>query len=112
MGRPADKPDMSLTAKIFSALAAACLVGALALATLLPPDMSLHEAIHTIDALRADLFQQAMIGGLGKGFWESAAVPLLMRPVWLMPLSLGLICVGAALSSSFQATPRTKRKQS
>jgi hypothetical protein len=112
MGRPADKTDMSLTAKVFSVLAAAFLVGALALATLLPPDMSLHEAIHTIDALRADTFQQAMIGGLGKGFWDTAAVPLLMRPVWLAPLSLGVICVGAALSSSFQATPRTKRKQS
>jgi hypothetical protein len=112
MGRPADKTDMSLTAKIFSVLAAAFLVGALALATLLPPDMSLHEAIHAVDALRADNFQQAMIGSLGKGVWNGAAVPLLMRPVWLMPLCLGLICVGGALSSSFQATPRTKRRQS
>jgi hypothetical protein len=112
MGRPADKTDMSLTAKIFSVLAAMLLVGSLALATLLPPDMSLHEAIHAIDASRADHFQLAVVGGLGKGFWNIAAVPLLMRPVWLIPLCLGLICVGGALSSSFQATPRTKRRQS
>jgi len=112
MARPGDKTDMSLAAKIFSVLAAALLVGALALATLLPPEMSLHEAMHAIDALRADSFQQAVIGGLGKGFWTNAAVPLLMRPVWLLPLCLGLICVGGALSSSFQATPRTKRRQS
>jgi hypothetical protein len=112
MGRPADKTDMSLTAKIFTVLAAMMLVGSLALATLLPPDMSLHEALHTIDAMRADHVQLAVMTGLGKGVWDAAAVPLLLRPVWLMPLCLGLICAGAALSCSFQATPRTKRRQS
>jgi hypothetical protein len=112
MARPADKTDMSLSAKTFSVLAAAFLIGSLALATLLPPDMSLHEAVHVLDATRADTIQNAVIGGVGKGFWDTAVVPLLMRPVWLIPLFLGLICVGGALSSSFQATPRTKRRQS
>jgi hypothetical protein len=112
MGRPADKTDLSLPGRIFAVLAAACLVGALALATLLPPEMTLHEAMHAIDAARADDFQHALAGGLGKALWDAIAVPLLMRPVWLVPLCVGLICVGGALSSSFQATPRTKRRQS
>jgi len=112
MGRPAEKTDLTLPARIFSVLAAVLLVGALALATLLPPDMSVHEAMHAIDAAWADDVLHALIGGLGKGVWDAVAVPLLMRPVWLPPLCLGLICVGGALSSSFQATPRTKRRQS
>ncbi len=112
MSRPTDKTDLSLPARIFSILAAIFLVGALALGTLLPPDMSLHEAMHAIDAVRADTFQHTLIDGLGRPVWNVVAVPLLLRPVWLIPLCLGLICVGGALSSSFQATPRTKRRQS
>jgi len=113
MGRPAaDKTDIPLIARIFYVLAAVFLVGAVALASMLPPDMSLHEALHTIDAERADDLQHAMMNALGARFWEAVFVPLLMRPVWIGPLFLGLICVGGAVSASFHATPRANRRRS
>jgi hypothetical protein len=113
MGRQAaDKTDTPLTARIFYVLAAVFLVGAVALASMLPPDMSLHEALHTIDSERADSMQHAMVNALGGRFWDSVFVPLLMRPVWLGPLFLGLICVGGAVSAGFHATPRANRRRS
>ena len=55
MGRQAmDKTEFPLIARVFTVLAAIFLVGAIALATMLPPDMTLHEAMHAIDAMRAD----------------------------------------------------------
>jgi hypothetical protein len=113
MGRPAaEKSDIPLSVRIFSVCAAVLLVASLAMATLLPPDTSLHEAMHDIDATGADDVQHAMVGMLGKGVWEAVVVPFLLRPVWLVPLSLGLICVGGALTARFHARPHTKRKQS
>jgi len=113
MGRPpTDKPDIPLVTRIFTVLAAIFLVGAIALATMLPPDMSLNEALHAIDAASADSIQHGMVGTVGKSFWDWAFVPLLMRPVWLLPLCLGLICIGGALTAGFHATPRTKHRSS
>lgn len=113
MGRPAaDKPDIPLVTRVFTVLAAVCLVGAIALGSMLPPDMSLNEALHAMDAAAADGLQHGMVNTLGKGLWDAIFVPLLMRPVWLLPLSLGLICVGGALTARFHATPRTKHRNS
>jgi hypothetical protein len=113
MGRQAiGKTDIPLIARVFTVLAAVFLVGAVALATMLPPDMTLHEAIHTIDATRADSFQHALASTFGKTIWAWVIAPLLLRPVWMMPLSLGLICVGGALTASFHAPPRTKHRRS
>jgi hypothetical protein len=113
MGRQAmNKTDVPLIARVFTVLAAVFLVGAVALATMLPPDMTLHEAMHAIDAIRADDFQHTLAATLGKTMWDWVIAPLLLRPVWMMPLSLGLICVGGALTASFHAPPRTKHRQS
>ena len=113
MGRQAmQKTDIPLTARIFTVLAAIFLVGAVALATMLPPDMTLHEAMHAIDAMKADDLQHTLASTLGKTIWEWVIAPLLLRPVWMVPLSLGVICVGGALTASFHAPPRTKRRQS
>jgi len=113
MGRPAtETPDIPLATRIFAVLAAVFLVASVALGTILPPDMSLHEALHAIDAARADDMQRAIVNTLGKGIWQAVLVPLLMRPVWLGPLALGLISIGGAVSTRTQATPRTKHRRS
>ena len=113
MGRQAmHKTDIPLIARIFTVLAAVFLVGAVALATMLPPEMSLHEAMHALDAIKADDLQHTLANTLGKTIWDWVIAPLLLRPVWMVPLSLGLICVGGALTASFHAPPRTKHRQS
>ncbi len=113
MGRQAvDKTDIPMIARVFTVLAAIFLVGAVALATMLPPDMTLHEAMHAIDAARADDWQHTLAHALGKTIWDWVIAPLLLRPVWMVPLSLGLICVGGALTASFHAPPKTKHRRS
>jgi hypothetical protein len=113
MGRPAAERQLTLLiARACSVAAAACLVGTVALATLLPIGMTLHEGLHAIDAAGADEAQRSLIGTVGKGVWNAIFVPVLMRPVWMGPLFLGLLSLGGALSASFQAPPHTKRRQS
>jgi hypothetical protein len=112
MRRPVrDTGDWKLPARIFAVLAAVNLVGFVALATMVP-DMSLFEAVHVVDAARADAAQTALVGLLGRDVWGAVLVPLLLRPVWFVPLSLGLLCVGGGFSFSFQASPRPTRRQS
>jgi hypothetical protein len=113
MGRQAvDKTDIPLIARIFTVLAAVFLVGAVALATMLSADMTLHEAIHAIDAAGADDLQHTLARIFGKTLWDWVIAPVLLRPVWMVPLSMGLICVGGALTASFHAPPKTRHKRS
>jgi hypothetical protein len=37
-------------------------------------------------------------------------VPVLVRPVWLLPVALGLICVGGAVTTHSPAAPHTKQR--
>ena len=98
--------------RIFAVLAAVLLVGSVALASLLPADISLRQAVHAIDAAWASHAQQAVIGSLGRGFWAAVVLPLLIRPVWMIPVCLGLICVGGAFTALSQGAPRTKQRRS
>jgi hypothetical protein len=112
MRRPAGETwDFKLPARIFAVLAAVNLVGFVALATLVP-DMSLFEAVHVLDTARADAAQASLINLLGRDLWNAILVPVLLRPVWFGPLSLGLIFVGGGCSFSFHASPRPNHRQS
>ncbi len=108
----AEKSVPVLIARLFSAAAAAFLVATVALATLLPATMSLHEGLHAIDAQAADDLQRGTIALLGQGIWRTLLAPILVRPVWMVPLFLGVLSIGGALTASFQAQPHTKRRQS
>lgn len=110
MRRPgSDRDDGKLAARIFAVLAATFLVGAVALGTVLPPDMTLFEAVHVLDSARADAAQAAAIGQLGQAVWNAVAVPMLLRPVWLLPLSIGIVFAGGGLSFSFPPSPKPRR---
>jgi hypothetical protein len=113
MGRaPSVKPDLALVPRIFAVLAAAFLVGSVALASLLPVDMTMQQAILALDDTWPGSLRQALVGSLGQGIWENLAVPVLARPVWLVPVCLGLICIGGAVTSRPHASPRTKQRRS
>jgi hypothetical protein len=113
LGRaPSGKPDLPLMPRVFAVLAAVLLVGSVALASLLPTDMTLIQAIHAVDETSPASLQQAVVGAFGRGLWETVVVPVLVRPIWLIPVSLGLICIGGAVTCHTQATPRTKQRRS
>ncbi len=102
----------SMTFRIFSILAAVLLVGAVALGTLAPPDMTLAQGLATADPDTYAHWQSVLQAHLGLGVWQAVVVPLLLRPLWLLPVCLGLVCVGCAVSSLGQPSGHTKHRRS
>lgn len=111
-GRPGTKSSLPLMPRVFAVLAAVLLVGSVALASLQPADTSLIQAIHALNGDAPEHFQRFVIGSLGHGFWEAVVLPVLVRPVWMIPVCLGLICIGGAVTAMTQASPRTKQRRS
>jgi len=94
----------------FLVVAACLLVTAFALAVLPDWDMSLREALAAIDADMPARLQSALTSVVGTKFWRLAAEPLLVRPSWLIPAALGLICLGAAVTAYNPPGRHTKRR--
>ena len=98
---------MTLTARIFSVLAAAFLVAALAVGTLLPADHSLAAMLDMAQPGLTGRIQAAIVRVSG-GLWTWLVQPLLTRPDWLIPAALGIVCGGIVLTLTFGARPNTK----
>jgi hypothetical protein len=84
--------------RILAVIAAALLVSAVALATVGSRPVTLGWALFWMDNTLPDRIHGWFERNLGGWVWSELALPLLGRPVWLVPVSLGLICVGLALS--------------
>ena len=89
-------------------LAAAFLVGAFALATVASPDTPLGAALYMLHPQSLSVIQEHVSAWL----WNGAAMPLLVRPAWLVPTCLGLVCAGLALTTASrkgaQRSPRQR----
>jgi len=87
-----------ILSRTFTVIAACLLVASFALLVLPPDGMSLAQGL---SALGHDLpaFREFVVATMGSGVWLHVFVPLLVRPVWLLPLSLGLIAAGVAAST-------------
>lgn len=100
-----------ISTRIFAVLAATLLVGAFTLATVLPPDLSLTAAIGMLDGGLIERLHQLADDYLAAWVWPRLAVPLLQRPVWLLPAALGIVAAGcAATLASAGATSRSRRR--
>ncbi|HUN39373.1 MAG TPA: hypothetical protein VMU81_03710 [Acetobacteraceae bacterium] len=97
--------------RIFAVLSAILLVGAVAAATLGPPSVPLGQVLLMVDHDLTETLRTAIEQHLAAWLWLDVAQPLLVRPAWLVPASLGLICAGAAFSvSARKAAGRTHRR--
>ncbi len=83
-------------ARVLAVSAAALLVAAVAIATLGPTEMTLGELL----AMWGADPPSAAPGFLGGFAWNNLIVPLLVRPDWLLPAAMGLICAGIAATLS------------
>ncbi|MBV9756571.1 MAG: hypothetical protein JO047_05910 [Alphaproteobacteria bacterium] len=101
-----------IATRILAVLAAILLVGAFTLATLLPPDLPLSAGLAMLqDGLPARI--QAWTNAQLPGWvWLHLALPLLTRPVWLVPASLGVVAAGAAATLASSATASRSRRRS
>ncbi|MBV9786083.1 MAG: hypothetical protein JO264_19955 [Acidisphaera sp.] len=97
--------------RALAVLAAVLLVGAFALATVLPPDLSLGQALSMLDRTLVGRLQALERAYLPGWVWTQITVSLLIRPAWLMPACLGVICGGAAATlASGGGTQRSRRR--
>ena len=92
-----------VVSRIFTILAAALLVVAFALLVLPPDGMTLVQALAGMSQDAPEQFigqlQHDVTQTLGTFTWVKLLVPLLVRPVWLVPLALGLLCSGIAATT-------------
>lgn len=96
-----------MVARVFAVLAALLLVLAVAIASLTPAGMTLGQGLLMLDGgspawLRAHT---------GAWLWNWLEMPFLVRPLWLVPACLGVICAGmAATFNQGNASPSRRRR--
>lgn len=99
--------------RVLAVLAAVFLVGAFALATLLPPMLSLGQLLAMLDHPLLVAAQNLVRARVSDWVWVDLALPLLVRPCWLVPTGLGLVLAGASLTlGSRNGVPRSHRWRS
>ena len=86
--------------RILAVLAAMLLVGAVALAMLGPPSVPLGQALFMLDHDLMNAMHSSIERHLAAWLWDYVAVPLMLRPAWLVPAALGMVCGGMSLSLS------------
>lgn len=84
--------------RILAVLAAVLLVGTVALATLESPDLPLSQVLLMYDHTILATLQSQVDRIFAHWMWTDLALPVLVRPAWLIPAALGLICLGLSLT--------------
>jgi len=98
--------------RILAVFAAVLLVGAVALAMLGPPAVPLGQVLFMIDHDLMEVAHRFIGLHIATWLWDYLVVPVMMRPAWLVPAALGLICGGMALSLSTRKTAHRSHRRS
>jgi uncharacterized membrane protein len=98
--------------RILAVLAAVLLVGAAALAMLVPPLLPLGQVLLMLDHDATNAVHTFIGRHFSEWIWSNVAMPLLLRPAWLVPAALGLICAGVATSVSGKKTAGRPHRRS
>ena len=100
-----------MVAKVLAVLSAALLVGAVALATLAPPDFTLGDALAAADHVKIAAVEAWVRSRASSWLWDHPVVALLARPLWLVPASMGLLLAGAAMTVATSHKAATSRRR-
>lgn len=92
--------------RILAVAAAVFLVTAVALATLEPPDMPLGQLLFMFDHAFLKSLEAMIDRYSAHWLWSWAFVPMLVRPLWLLPAMLGIICAGLSMSLASREAAR------
>lgn len=98
--------------RVLAVISAVLLVAAVGIATFGPQSLSLRQALYLFDhdlIERLPLWSSRVLGN-----WMSSSViqPLLVRPAWLIPASMGLVCMGLSLSLLNRKTTHRSHRRS
>ena len=96
--------------RILTVLAAACLVGSFALASLLPPDLPLGQALLAVDKQMFVAAHDAMLRRGAGALWSNVVAPILARPTWVPAAMLGVVLAGLAITVRPRATAAPPRR--
>jgi hypothetical protein len=98
--------------RILAILAAVLFVVAVGLATVQPRVVSLGAVLSYIGADGEARLHNWLVRVVGLWSWDYLARPLLVRPAWLPPGALGLICAGVALTLPARDARRRSHRRS
>ena len=98
--------------RILAVISAILLVAAVGIATFGPESISLGQGLYLIDHDVLDKLPDWSTRMLGNWVWTSMIQPLLVRPAWLVPASVGIVCVGLSLSLSNRKTTHRSHRRS
>ncbi len=100
-------------AKTLAVLAAMLLVGAVAIGTLGPEDMTLGEGLAALDQFRLAAAERFVRAHMSAWLWEHPLKAVLARPLWLLPAAFGLILAGgSATAATTERAPNSRRRRS
>jgi hypothetical protein len=92
-----------MMSRILAVVAAILLVGAVGVAILGPPGLPLGRAISLLDQGLLSALHGGIRAYAGTWLWDDVLQPLLVRPAWLVPASIGLIFAGASVTVGSRA---------
>lgn len=102
-----------IAVRILAVISAWFLVVAFALAIMLPTGMTLVQALAVLNHDLLVTLQDLIRLHVSEWCWLNMAVPVLLRPVWLLPAALALVTGGAAVTLSNRGGPaRSRRRRS
>lgn len=91
--RPARR---SIAARAAASAGVFFLLAGFAVGTLLQPLTTLGQALERLNPISFSSLQQAQRAGVWLWLWNNGAIPLLLRPAWMLPTMLGLVLIGTA----------------
>lgn len=100
-----------ITSRILAVLSAILLIGAVALATFGVRAMPLEAVLRMVDRGFVSGMQDWVTRTLGVWTWSHLLQPFLVRPAWLLPAFLGVVCSGLAVSLSYRAKPNPSQRR-
>ena len=102
-----------IATRTLAVLAAANLVAAFALATLFSPLTTLAQVVARDDSHALYALHDMVVGHSSTWVWNNVVLPLLLRPSWLAPVCIGILCAGGATTIASRASlPRSHRRRS
>jgi len=99
--------------RVLAVMAAVCVVAAFAIATLLPPMLPLAQLVAMADSRILFAVREYVLQHWPDWVWSDLMLPELVRPAWLVPLCLGIVLAGGAMTlASRKSVPRSHRRRS
>ncbi len=93
-------------------IAAGLLVAGFALATLMPPDLPLGQALLGLDHASLASLHALVVQHASADIWQIIGVPILQRPAWMLPVMAAIIFGGLSLTLRPRAAAPTRRRRS